>query len=206
MSVVHAVKNAVKTASSAGGAVGNFSSEVIDSLADAAEEFALAPDEFVDVMRLPPGVTNLAGLFSYLRTIQQKLSKRDNKVKNEDWEVAKTGELRLYKLFVCCIHGLAYYVMGTPDYSVNISAFASAVIIHSRTTQPVGLAQKGKTLWEKTFSDAQPRTHAVMRTLIYFCMRETVTGSSVIPDKGVEADKDKPGTGDESKTPETSDV
>jgi hypothetical protein len=173
MATPHAIVNSVKAAANRSGPVGAFSPVIVAELTGASEEFPLAPDEFVDVGRLPPGVTTFATLIDYLRSIKSKLTNRDNSVENKDWDVAKSGELRLYKLFVCVIHALDSYINGTPDYNVNIIAFSNAVIMHGRATKPDGLAKKGAILWEKTFASDQPRTVAVTRTVIYLCMRQT---------------------------------
>jgi hypothetical protein len=189
-----------------GGPVGVFTYEVFQLLSAAKEEFMIAPDEFVDVGRLPASVTSLDTLISYLRTIKTKLSNRDNKVKTEDWEVAKSGELRLYKLYVCCIHALYGYAKGSPDINANPTMFSAAVITHARSSQPPNLAKNGATLWQKTFSDAQPRTQAVVKSLLYFCMRETAARPPAPPadDKKGKTGEDHYGGGDPDDGPDYS--
>jgi hypothetical protein len=171
MSVNATIVSSVKAYVGRGGGIGTFSADVLDALREATEKFLLAPDEFVDVGRLPASVTNLSTLFQYLTSIQQKLSTRDNKVKNEDWEVAKSGELRLYKLYVCAIHALYAFINAGYDSNANASIFAEALVTFARSNTPPGLAENGATLWKKAFEGSQPRTLAVVKSLLYFCMR-----------------------------------
>jgi hypothetical protein len=173
MSVNTTLVSQVKSHIARGGGVGPFSPDVLNLLESAKQEFMISPDEFVDVGRLPTSVTNFTTLITYLRSIQSKLGKRDNKVKNEDWEVAKSGELRLYKLYVCCIHALYGYASDSPDSSVNANLYAAAAVTYGKANPPEGLANRGSTLWQKTFDGAQPRTLAVMKSLLYLCRRET---------------------------------
>jgi len=157
------------------------SDDVRDLLSDATVEFALAPDAFIDVSRLPVSVTNLSTLIDYLRTIQQKLAKRDNKVKTEDWDVAKSGELRLYKFYVCAIHALSNYIESMPAVNVTHAVFAQAVATHASGNPPADLAENGAKLWKQTFNGNQPRTISVIMSLLYFCHREANPGGPAPP-------------------------
>lgn len=164
------LKEKVKAFTDTSLCVGIFSDETQKALYEAKALFELAPDEFIDTGRLPNSVSSLSSLVEYLKTIKEKLEKRDNKTKNEDWDVAKSGQLRLYKLFVCNIHALsAYLAEGKPDFGASPAAFAAAAVIHGKANLPKGLSTKGKTMWEKTFGDSQPRTAATMKTLVFLC-------------------------------------
>jgi len=158
-----------------------FSAEVLKLLVDAAEEFELSPDEFIDVIRLPSSVVTLPALIDHLRSTKVKLEERDSKVKNEDWDVAKAGLLRQYKLFACSLKALTVYLADSPVYNVPISVFTAEVIKHAVANKPATLAKNGKILWEKTFEDGTPRTVAVMRTIIYLCLKETNSPTSAAP-------------------------
>lgn len=171
--------NQVKAHVTANAAVQAIHPDVRAKLEAAVSEFMLAPDEFVDVGRLPSSVVDLDSLFTFLRTIQQKLASRDNRVANADWEVAKSGELRLYKLYVCGIHALHTYVNGTPDFTKDPSAFCEAVMTHARGNPPANLAKNGTTLWNKTFEGTQPRTLSVLKSLLYFCRQPAVQSPAV---------------------------
>jgi hypothetical protein len=153
-----------------------FSEELKAQLKDAVDQFTLAPDQFIDVGRLPATVVDLPTLVQYLKTVQDRLANRPNDVKNSDWDVAKTGALRLYKLYVCCIHALHSYVsQGTPpNYNVSPADFASGAIAHGRGQIPQGMSTDGSKMWAKTFEGGQPRTFAVMSSLIYLCTETTV--------------------------------
>jgi hypothetical protein len=145
-------------------------------LESAALKFNLAPDLYVDVGRLPASVTDFPALVTFLGEIQDKLAKKDNSVKNEEWETAKSGELRLYKLYVCCIHALSTYAgqATAPPTNVPASTYATAACTHARTNVPGTLAGKAKILWEKTFASEAGRTVKVMVSLLYLCSNTTV--------------------------------
>lgn len=181
MATTHAVVAKVKAESGTNAVVGSIAAPTVAKLYDAKEEFALAPDEYIDVGRLPPVVVGLDSLITYLRSVKAKLSARDNKVKTEDWEVAKSGELKLYKLFTCCIHGLHYYISSSPDESISLTDYTKAVISAALAHAPSGLSASGTTLWQKTFDQTYPRTQAVMRTLIVFCKEDTAANASATP-------------------------
>jgi hypothetical protein len=172
------LKERVISAAQVSGATASFSPGVYEKLRKASEDFSLAPDEFVDVNRLPPGVNDLDSLFNHLRSIKVKLQNRDQKTKNADWDVAKDGSLRQYKLFACALNALHDYVGGSPNYNVNLTAFVDAACLHARSNAPSDLAKNGKILWEKTFEAGTPRTVAVMKTIVYFCQKETADDAS----------------------------
>jgi len=157
-----------------------FTDAVKATLSDAVLKFNLAPDLFVDIGRLPPKVTDFATLVAFLGEIQDLLSKKDNKTKNEDWEVAKDGRLRLYKLYVCCIHALHAYVTTAtpPSYAVTPRAMATNTCNHARSNVPEDLGGKAKILWEKTFASGNPRTVKVMLSVIYFLRPSPAAGNN----------------------------
>jgi hypothetical protein len=158
--------------------------ELKAKLKAAVEEFILAPDDYIDVRRLPVTVKTLADLINYLKSIKDKLSKRDNKVKTEDWEVAKSGELKLYKLYVCGLNAVHSYLTGKPTWDVEVSKFSSDVITAAPSNKPPGLSAAGQTLWTKTFEGSPPRTTAVVNSIIFFLMleaRNTPTAPIVPP-------------------------
>jgi hypothetical protein len=153
-----------------------FDAKVLDThieeiLDQAVLQFNLAPDLFVDVGRLPASVQNLPALITYLKEIQAKLSKKDNKTKTDEWEVAKSGELRLYKLYVCCLHALREWGKTSPSWpkTTNAAGVATLVCTHARTTVPSTLGGKAKILWEKTFASEAGRTVKVMISILYLC-------------------------------------
>jgi hypothetical protein len=181
MLVNTALVSLVKAAAADGARLNPFPTSVIASLQAAVDEFQLAPDDHIDVGRLPTSVVSLTTLFAYLRSIQSKLSARDPKVKTEDWDVAKSGELRLYKLYVCAIHALHSYLSDSPDHTVNCSRFVEAVQTHARINPPKALSKNGSTLWAKTFDGTSPRTLSVITSLIYFCSRASGRGRNPPP-------------------------
>lgn len=180
------LKARVRAYIAAAGGVGEFSDDTKAALADAKAMFELAPDPFIDTARLPTSVTSLFTLVDYLQTIKSKLEKRDNVVDNKDWDVAKSGELRLYKLFVCNIHALSSFIEdGNPDYTVNTNLFAQAACLHGKANPPVGLSTKGNTMWTKTYEDTQIRTVATMKTLIYLCKPPSIQAAAPVVSEAV---------------------
>lgn len=165
-----------KAASERSGALGVFGPQIADMLRDAAAEFALAPDDWQDVKRLPDGVTNLSSLIDHLRNLKDQLSKKDPKQKMEDFDMTKKGLVRQYKVFCCAIHAVSGYLQGNPDYAVSASVFAAAVITRARGNEPTGMAEAGKTMWSKTFEPTNARTLSVVKTVIYLCGREPADG------------------------------
>jgi len=173
--------NQVRTHVTNGVPPGVFHPDVLAALLDAATEFPLAPDEFVDVGRLPPAVVDLATLFAHLRAIKQKLAAKSSEVKTVDWEVAKSGELRLYKLYVCALHALHAYLGTQYDGTLTPNDFALAAIAFAQANPPADLAEKGTKLWQKTFDGTSPRCAAVMKSLLYFCSQ---TAANIAPAAG----------------------
>jgi hypothetical protein len=138
----------------------------------AKQEFMLAPDPYVDTVRLPTTVVSLSTLFDYLRTIKGLLESRDNNVKNSDWDVAKSGQLKLYKAFVCAIHALSNYLDDGVISASALPVFVKAVVAHARLHAPEGLSENGTTMWTKFFEGDQPRTLATLATLTTLCVME----------------------------------
>lgn len=187
----------VKRLALSSGPMDPFSAATIGLLQDAKDEFVLAPDLYVDVARLPPGVTTLPLLISHLRAIKEKMKSRPNGIKTADWDVAKSGELRQYKLYVCCIHSLCDYVSGSPDYSMSVAPFVANSLVHAKGNVPTGLSKGGKELWENTFGPDGTRTVAVMTSLVFFCLQPVVAA----PEVPSAPKPDLPG-GDVALTPE----
>jgi hypothetical protein len=210
MSKDHSIVIKTKAAVSTDAVVGPFSQTVKDLIKEGVEQFELAPDEYVDVSRLPPSVNTLRDLYAHLKSIQTQLSSRDNKVKNEDWDVAKRGDLRLYKLYVCGLHAMHGYINSATATPAKFGDYVSAVIAHGRTNKPKGLAGRGSTLWDKTFAETQPRTRAVISSILFFMQEAGVPPASATgsdsggtqpktPTKGKPKDDTKTGPGEEGK-------
>lgn len=86
--------------------VGAISIDVINKINTAKADFIIAPDELVDVKRLPTAVVDLDTFLAHMTSIKAKLNARDEKIKMSEWDVAKSGQLKMYKLSICCIHAL----------------------------------------------------------------------------------------------------
>jgi len=165
--------NQVLTYRSSTNTVGTLSTAVVDAVRNAVTKFPLAPDDSADVKRLPTTVTSFTSLVAHLEGIQNKIKSRDNKVKTEDWDVAKSGELKLYKLSVCCIHALSTYLAGNPNYSLTPVGFKDACFTSARANAPESMSQKATTLWNKTFEVGNPRVALLMIAIILLCVTES---------------------------------
>jgi hypothetical protein len=186
MAAPHPLATALKTFIDQKTHVGDLTQDTLAKVASAVDLFPLAPDEYVDVKRIPTNIMTFQGLMDYLKEIQGKIRTRPPSVSNQEWEVAQKGELKLYKLLVCGIHAVSAYTAQTPgpDLNLPVSQVSDATIIHAATSAPAGLSQSGTTLWRATFSGAVPRTKACMNT-IYFLLSKD---SGVVPPGIVDPD------------------
>jgi len=150
--------------------------EAVAILNDAILEFNLAPNEYADVERLPLGVRSLTELIEYLRTIKTKLAARDPKQKTEDWAVARSGELRLYKTFVCCLNALyRYHSLGVPaNWGIQLNLFVRALTRWASVNPPVGLSKSGTKLWNSVFEQDNSRSIIAIKTVLHFCLTPVV--------------------------------
>jgi len=127
----------------------------------AAEEFNITPDNWIDIKRLPGTVTDLPSLVNHLRTIRTELE-------NPTDETKKSGRMRLYKLFVVCIHAVSAWIQGNPDYAQSLQAVVESIKDHARRNVPQGISAKGTKLWTASFDAGNARTTSCLTTLIHF--------------------------------------
>jgi hypothetical protein len=187
----HALITAVANFVTAQTQIGALPDHVLDMLIEAKKAFELAPDESIDIGRLPPNITDFETLVTYLKTIKDRIGNRPSGVKNEDWELAKSGELKIYKLFVCCIHAVNSYVNNVSNFdgTKRLDDVTTDVINNAPTAAPEGLSENGRKLWAATFSGAVPRTRAVMKTLIYLLHERGQRPAVLSPPTDEDADK-----------------
>lgn len=174
MADTHPLATALKTFIDQTTNVGNLTPETLAKVASAVDLFPLAPDEYVDVKRIPKNIMTFQSLMDYLKEIQGKIRTRPPSVSNQEWEVAQKGELKLYKLLVCGLHAISAYTAQNPvpNLDLPVTQVSDATIIHAATHAPAGLSQSGTTLWRATFSGAVPRTKACMNTLYFLLSRD----------------------------------
>lgn len=161
-SLLNTLKNAVQDTTQ----IDLTQASITRELASLCEEFNLAPDEYVDVKRMPSTVTDLESLKTYLVSIRDKLTKIDDAEKKGKADVVKNGELKLYKLCVCCLHGLSSYLTGGTGGSKTIQEISSEAINHARANKPVNLGANGSKLWESTFAQNAVRTKNIMTCVV----------------------------------------
>jgi len=174
MAEAHRLANDLKAFIEVSSPVGNLSEDTLAKVVSATNMFPLAPDEYVDVKRIPQTVTTFQHLVDYLTTIQTKIKSRPPGKSNQDWDVAQKGELKLYKLLVCGLHAIAAYTAqgDAVDLDRPLNEVSDDTIAYARATPPGGLSQNGTTLWNATFSGAVPRTKACVNTIYYLLSRE----------------------------------
>ena len=178
MASPHALSAALKIFIDQTSHVGNLSQETLAKITSAVDLFPLAPDEYVDVKRIPAGIVTFEGLMDHLKSIQAKIRTRPPSVSNQEWEVAQKGELKLYKLLVCGIHAISAYTAQNPapNLDLPLTQVSDATIMYATTNAPAGLSQSGTKLWSATFSGAVPRTKACMNALYYLLSRDNEAG------------------------------
>jgi len=179
----HALAQRLKTFMDAGTHVDGISDDAMQKLAAAVEEFQLAPDALIDVKRLPPTVVNFQSLVDYLLTIKRKISDRPANTDNQSWEVAKRGELKLYKLFACGMHAVSGYLTQNPvpNLAKDIQAVGNDVFVYGGTHAPDGLSASGVKLWKATFDSPAPRTHTCIRTVLFMLKHHVAAPVPIIP-------------------------
>jgi hypothetical protein len=146
----------------------SISAAAISYLTDVAKDFNLGPDASIDITRLPTNVVDLESLIAFLRSVKDMLAKRDNKTKTEDWDVAKQGTLKQYKVFVCCIHTLLHYLGTNPVFDTTISQFAEAAVAVAPAAKPLTMSSGGQKMWDNTIGVNFPRSVMCMKLLVYF--------------------------------------
>jgi len=162
---------AVRATASDNATVINPPSAAFTALLDqAVDEFNLAPDTWIDIKRLPASITNMKTLIDHIRKIGEE-------IKNPTEQTRTSGRLRLYKLTVCCIHGLKATLGAVTPATQTISAYIDECLSYSRNHIPVGLSERGKKLWVATFEDGNARTRNVMSLLVHFMHSDLVDQS-----------------------------
>jgi hypothetical protein len=146
------------------GAIGTNVNPLVDDFAEklrgAAMEFAMAPDAYLDIARLPASVIDLDTLFSELRRVQTQIA--DNKEGAQ-----KEGKIRTYKIYICAIHAISSFMDTTPAITVSYRQLAISTMEHAQNNQPTGLSESGRKLWEKTFVGGTVRTNSVIASVYY---------------------------------------
>lgn len=166
-------------------------------LIDSVDLFPLAPDEFVDVKRMPAKVVDMTSLVAYMTEIKTLMEE-------DKAEASKSGKTKLYKLVACCMHVIKNMIGQGLIMQEETLTVAETGMKLGRAEPPEGLSEKGKKLWEKTFEATNARTKTVMCMVLYF-----ISGNSKIQsgDDDTNPNPDGPpqeAPGDDSGTAEAS--
>jgi hypothetical protein len=157
-----ALSTAVKTHfASTTGRLTRFTTAWSTELKNAADEFNLAPDYWIDIKRIPATVTDLPTLLTYLRLLKDEIS-------NPRADTATSGRLKLYKLIVCMIHALNSYLATNPPFGVSAAVFVTNAMAHGLANPPQGLSENGTKMWTATFDAANIRAQHCMALLVAF--------------------------------------
>jgi hypothetical protein len=146
---------------------GNFNvgppDEFLEYLGGMVEEFNIAPDVWIDVKRLPVSVDSWNSLRQYMRGLRTQ-------VENKSEAIQAAGLVKLYKLLLCCIHGLHAYLRAPdgPTYPIARGDMVTSAMRHASIHPPVGLSDRAMKLWKATFEGSPSRPTCIMATLIYF--------------------------------------
>ena len=147
-------------------ATGNFNArppdEFLEYLGGLVEEFNIAPDVWIDVKRLPVSVNSWQSLSAYMRGLRAQ-------VENKTEAIQAAGLVKLYKLLLCCIHGLHGYLRATdgPTYPISKGDMIFNAMRHANVHPPAGLSEKALKLWRATFEGSPARPTCIMATLVY---------------------------------------
>jgi len=164
MATPHAFAAAVKATATANANIGAaFSTAFAGQLQAAVEEFTLAPDDLIDVKRLPVSVTDFPSLVTHLRGIRDRLASNDDKV-------ITSGLKKQYKLYVCCIHAFNNARPTITVFPISTMGYVRALLAHGRNNPPASLSPAGQKLWSSTFDDPSPRTVSVMVSLVHMAI------------------------------------
>lgn len=155
--------------------VNAFTLDVLFALEKAVDEFNIEPDEYADIRRMPLSVTSLDTLVAHLRSIKVKLAGRPTGVVNANWDVAKSGELRSYKQFACCIRALYIAVCHGQPNGVPLSEFVNGVLVTASGNPPKALSSNARTLWNKTIDPNNSRTKVDLSLLVQICQQTNTT-------------------------------
>jgi hypothetical protein len=176
--------------------VNQISESAIKKLEAAAEEFTLVPDAMIDVKRLPLGMTTFDDLVRHITALRGKISQRDSNQKITDSDIAKSGELKQYKMFVCSIHGVKNFVKAKKDLGKPLSNVVDDIMAHSKDNPPGGLSEGGTKLWKSSYDARPPRMMTCIRLVVMLLATDEVNADKPAAEAGgAKSPVAAPGTG-----------
>jgi hypothetical protein len=159
----------------------------------------------IDVGRLPPSVQSFSALVDHLRAVKKQIAERPSGVETADWDVAKRGDLKLYKLFICAIHATHAYLTKEADVALDrpLATVAQDIITAAPGNAPEGLSKGGQDLWTATFSGAVPRTSSCVKALLFLLHKDSSMQETEDDDDDNQDDDDDNSNGGDPTQPLT---
>lgn len=145
-----------------------------ESLEEFDVDFNLGPDAFADVKRMPATVRTIDDLMDYLMVLKGRISQRPSLVPTADWDVAKSGDLKLYKMYVCCGMALKRFLTANAGFVGTPSDIANAVIRSSTNTRELNLSDSGMKLWTAVFGNGSIRAKSVILHYLSLTRNEAI--------------------------------
>ena len=135
-----------------------------DALDEDIMDFNLGAETHVDVSRIPATVVDIPTLVAHLRDVRARLSNRPAGVKNEDFEVAKQGLLKQYKMYACAMSAMHRWSLreASDDWTGTPKNLVSRIIDWGKDNPEPNLGGDGKKMWTNTFTGNEARLKAVM--------------------------------------------
>jgi hypothetical protein len=163
--------------------IGAFSKAVLEALRNGKSEFNIAPDEAIDVKRLPKTVVDLPSLLTYIKDIRSEISAEEPGADKAKSAVATSGKLKVYKLAICTIFALSTYLDDVEWKPQTVKDLCKNVMMHAKENAPAGMSDGGKKMWSAIYDkpEASPRNVMFTRAVIYLC-RDKKTGPSDKPE------------------------
>jgi len=137
-----------------------YSAALGQELTNAAAEFSLGPEVYVDIGRLPVDIVTLSGLWDYLRTLRTRIGQNPDQLR-------PTGYIRQYKTFVLAVHCLANYWSTKTGREATVQAFADSAMRRARENVPQDLSEGGRRLWNASFLENNIRMRSVISAVLF---------------------------------------
>lgn len=132
------------------------------------DDFNLSSDPFADVSRLPKSVNSYKTLIAHLKNLKVQISKKPQDIANKDFELAKSGMLKQYKLFACALSAMKRW--SGRDSSKEISgtrkAHARRIVEWAKDNVEDTMSSNGKTMWKAAFSQNSDRMVSIVMLII----------------------------------------
>lgn len=142
----------------------DLSAILLGSLEGIVGDFNIGCETHVDVARIPATVVSIATLSAHLKETKAKLAARPSNVKNVDFEIAKAGLLKQYKMYACALSAMVRWSRRetASEFVGTSKALVNRIIEWGKENPEPTLGSDGKKMWTGTFSGNEARLKSVM--------------------------------------------